>query len=143
MINDLLLIKTSTAVTSPQTQSPDRRKCNQINEAKSQSTDSDRARSPLLRHFCCEKREAQVSWVTDIIGMKVGRRSAETCTCRRGDEGLVEKLAWRGDFNEQNALRECRRRRPLSDFIAVESQPPKYVAQTLWTLKKPPEISHL
>lgn len=25
----------------------------------------------LLRHFCCEKREEQVSWVTDIIRMKV------------------------------------------------------------------------
>lgn len=25
----------------------------------------------LLRHFCCEKREAQVGWVTDIIRMKV------------------------------------------------------------------------
>lgn len=25
----------------------------------------------LRRHFCCENREAQVSWVTDIIRMKV------------------------------------------------------------------------
>lgn len=25
----------------------------------------------LLRHFCCESREAQVSWVADIIRMKV------------------------------------------------------------------------
>ena len=30
----------------------------------------------LLRHFCCEKKEAQVSWVTDIIRMKV---SEMTC----------------------------------------------------------------
>lgn len=64
--------------------------------------------------------------------MKVGRRSAETYTCQCGDEGLAEELARRGDFNEQNALKECRRRRPLSDFVAVESQPPKYAAQTLW-----------
>lgn len=25
----------------------------------------------LLRHFCCEKKEAQVNWVADIIRMKV------------------------------------------------------------------------
>lgn len=25
----------------------------------------------LLRHFCCEKKEAQVGWVADIISMKV------------------------------------------------------------------------
>lgn len=140
MINDLLLIKTSTAVTSPQTQSPGRRKCNQINEAKTQSTDSDQARSPLLRHFCCEKREAQVSWVMDIIRMKVGRCSAETYTCQCGDEGPAEELAWRGDFNEQNALKECRRRRPLSDFIAVESQPPQMSGTNIVDAKeKPPK----
>lgn len=33
----------------------------------------------LLRHFCCESREAQVGWVADIIRMKVRPSSVRTC----------------------------------------------------------------
>ncbi|XP_010774515.1 arf-GAP with Rho-GAP domain, ANK repeat and PH domain-containing protein 2-like [Notothenia coriiceps] len=73
-------------------------------------------------HFCCETREAQVSWVTDIIRMKYGS-DLWPMTTSNSKEAADPKYARRGDVTEaRNVQKHNTSKQPAAKrFSLVES----------------------
>ncbi|XP_038586650.1 arf-GAP with Rho-GAP domain, ANK repeat and PH domain-containing protein 2 isoform X2 [Micropterus salmoides] len=97
-------------------------------------------------HFCCEKREAQVGWVTDIIRMKYGSdlcsmnvNSKEGADLKSPRGGAVPE-GWKMPTHNHNSDRQLKDRR-----ISLDDGNPRLTKDStlkMNTMLKAPEVPH-